>query len=195
MLPGSSNTYPCMTMNFSYGTPPTESEFTTSHYYSYYRPGSPKRFEIVEEPKYITQPLADRDSLTSKLFQVAPSAGGDAFAIPAERAQLQERQMHLLLEQLAARHSINYHIRKDLQYEECRIRSQLNDIRDRPIGMGREGRFESDLIKQIQQIRKEYHSESIACWRDTTRMLSDICDRWTEYSDESRKARMMDLDL
>ena len=182
-------------MNFSYGTPPTEPEIASSHYYSYYRPGRPTKFEIVEEPKHITQPLADRNSLTSKLFEADPSSGGDAFAIPAERAQLQGRQMNLLLEQLAARHSINYHIRKDLQYEECRVSAQLDDIRDRPVGMGREGKFESDLVKQLQQIRKEYHAESIACWRDTSRMLSDICDRWTEYSDESRKARMMNLDL
>lgn len=182
-------------MKFSYATPPAEPEFEAAHYYSYYRPNTPPKFEIVEEPKFITQPLADRDSLTSKLFDAGPANSSDAFAIPAERAQLQERQMNLLLEQLTARHAINYNIRKDLQYESCRLNSQLDEIRDRPIGMGREGKFESDLIKQIQQIRKEYHAESIACWRDTTRILSDICDRWTEYSDESRKARMMNFDL
>lgn len=195
MLPGSKNTDLCTIMNFDYGTPPTGPDFASSHYYSYYRPDRPLRFELIEEPKHITQPLADQKTLTSKLFEAPPATGGDAFAIPAQRAHLQERQMDLLLEQLAARHAINYHIRKDLQYEECRIRAQLDDIRDRPVGMGREGKFESDLIKQIQQIRKEYHSESIACWRDTSRMLSDICDRWTEYADESRKARMMNLDL
>jgi len=183
-------------MNFSYGNEPHPPSLGADYVrYQYYVAAPKPRITVVHEQTRDVQPFADRDSLAQRLFHDEPSSPLDPLAMPAQRADIQNRQMHLLLEHLAARHAINYYMRRDLQYEECRLHAQLDEIRERPSRMGKEGRFEGDLIKQIQQLRKEYQAETVACWRDTSRILSDICDRWTEYSDQSRRARLMDIDL
>ena len=179
-------------MQFNYGGSNSGSAGgAAGRHYRYYSEYRPPKFELVKDPHRPTQPFEDQDSLVRRLFE-ADKGSADPYQFPAQRADLHHRQMDLQLELLGARHAINYEIRKQIEYEECKVRARLHEIHDRPVEFGREGRFETELLKQLQQMRKERQAESVACWRDTSRLLTDICEHWTEYADQSRKARLMD---
>lgn len=149
------------------------------------------KFEIVKEPYRPAQPFGKPDALVDRIFGNTVHETADPFMVPAQRADLHHRQMDIMLELLGSRHAINYQIRKDIEYEECQARAKLYELQTRPLALGRESRFATELVKQLQHLQQERHAESVACWRDTSRLLTDICEQWTEYADESRKARLM----
>jgi len=180
-------------MQFNYGDEGSGWQRTMEHErYRYVSEYSRPKFEIVKEPARPTQPFEKQDSLVERIFADTPAPNADPLLFPAQRADLHHRQMDLQLELLGARHAINYEIRKQIEYEECKVRARLHEIHDRPVEFGREGKFETGLLKQLQQLRKERQAESVACWRDTSRLVSDLSERWTEYADESRKARWLE---
>jgi hypothetical protein len=150
------------------------------------------RIEIVKESSRPTQPFERQDSLVDRMFGKGADITADPWLFAAQRADLNHRQLEFMLELLGSRHAINYQIRQEIEQEECEVRARLDEIQSRSIWAGREGKFETELMKELQRLRKDRQAESVACWRDTSRILSDICDRWTEYADESRKARLMD---
>ena len=186
-------------MNFNYGIEPETAVHGPAYerYVRYgYSAGAPtQKIEVIEEPAHPLHPLQDQDSLTARLFSDSANAVADPLEFAGDRARIGKQQVYLMLDQLAARHAINYSIQKEIEYSECRIGAQLDEIMERPFHLGNEGRFEGDLLKQLEQLKKERRAEDVSCWRDATRILSDICDRWTDYADESRKARLMDFDL
>ena len=161
-----------------------------------YENGTPQpKIEVLEEPAPPLHPLRDQGVLTAGVFSYVAQDEDTPLYFAADRARIGKRQIYLLLGQLSARHSMNDHIRKEIEYSECRLGAQLDEIMERPFHLGNEGRFEGELLKQLEQLKKERRAEDIACWRDSTRLLTDICDRWSDYSNESRKARLMDVDL
>ena len=180
-------------MQFDYGSSNNawQAADAAHAHYRYVAEYTRPKMEIVKEPQRPTQPFEQPDSLVSRIFSDQPVLNDDPLLFPAQRAGLHRRQMELQLELLGARHAINYEISKQIEYEECRVRAKLDEIQKRPLGYAREGRFESELIKQLQQLRKERQAEGVACWRDTSRILSDLCESWTEYADDSRKARWL----
>jgi len=133
--------------------------------------------------------------LTDRIFAAGPVGPADATAFPEERARELGEQLCLQLEQLASRHAISYEIRRDIDYEETMVRSKLDQIEQLQLYYGRGTKFESDLIRQLHALTKERWAEEVACWRDTGRILSDICEHWSAYSDQKRKARLMQFDL
>lgn len=149
------------------------------------------KFEIVKEPYLPTLPFGKPDTLAERMFSDTVRETADPFMVPAQRADLHHRQMDLMLELLGSRHAIHYQIRKDIEYEECQVRAKLYELQTRPLSLGRESRFASELVKQLNHLQQERHVENVACWRDTSRLLTDICEHWTDYADESRKARLM----
>lgn len=181
-------------MNFNYGnTNDTGLPQTDQDRYRYESQYLRPKFEIVKETYRPTQPFDNQDTLVERIFDKGTSRITAApWLFPAQRAYLHHGQLDLWLELLGSRHAINYQIRKEIEYEECEVRARLDEVQSRPMWAGREGKFETELTKQLNQLRKERLAESVSCWRDTSRILSNICESWTEYSDESRKARLMD---
>ena len=174
--------------DYSHTLPSFQAEYARYRYHvEYTRP----KFEIVKEPYRPLQPFDKQDTLVDRIFTVPSDRTADPFMIPMQRADLHHRQIDIMLELLGSRHAISYQIRKDIESEECHARAKLYELESRPMALGRESRFASELVKQLQHLQQERHAENVACWRDTSRLLSDICEHWTEYADESRKARLM----
>jgi hypothetical protein len=181
-------------MQFNYGPSdvngPQKSAEDQYRYESLYvRP----KMEIVKEDYRPTQPFDKSDTLVERIFRTpADRISVDPWRFPAQRADLHHRQIDLQLELLGSRHAINYQIRKEIECEESEVRARLDEIQSRPIWAGREGKWEGELMKHLQRLRKERQAEAVACWRDTSRVLSEICEGWTEYAEQSRKSRLMD---
>ena len=180
-------------MHFNYGHPTNPAlPDGGQDQYRYESQYLPPKMEILKEPYRPTQPFEKQDTLVDRMFgSAAGRVTADPWQFPAQRADLHHRQMDLWLDMLGSRHAINYQIRKEIEYEECAARARLDEIQSRPIEAGREGKFETELMKHLQHLRKERQAESVACWRDTSRILSDLCESWTEYADQSRKSRLM----
>jgi len=163
--------------------------------YSYTVTRPTPRFEIVREPAYSARPFERRETLTDVIFRADKEIPADPLDFSADRAHIQRRQIDVLLEHLAARHVIHHELTSGIQYEEAAIRGRLDDLRSGSAYRGQSGKFEADLLKQMNQLSGERRSEEVACWRDTGRLLAEICDKWADYSDLSRKTRMMNFDF
>ena len=148
---------------------------------------------VVPAAEQSMRPFEESKNLTDRLFRERPTGPSETILPPIERARIQGAQVSLLLEQFSSRHAINYRIRKDLDNDECRVGAKLDQIRDSPSGA--DGRFESELIKELSQIQKARHAEHVSCWRDSNRLMGDIFERWNEYQDNERRGRMMDFGL
>jgi hypothetical protein len=158
---------------------------------------APPPFQILPEDRVPTRPFEDRERLEDRMFREAEDreAALDPLNFPGERARLQDRQIHLLLDHLAARHAISYQIRKNIDYREAGVSSMLTEVRSWPFPGGLTSKRASELEKQLLELNKEQWAEEVACWRDTGRMLTDVFDHWSEYSEHSRRGRLMDFDL
>ncbi len=151
--------------------------------------------EIVREPTDGSRPFQESGSLTDLITKDPVPHGSDPFELSEGRAHTQWLQMDALLRHLEARHAIHDRIHTGLDYEECNLRCRLDDLKAGTAYRGQSGKFESDIMKQLDRLSSERRAEDVSCWRDTGRILSDICDRWTEHADQKRKTRMMGLDL
>ena len=119
----------------------------------------------------------------------------DPLNFPGERARLQNHQIHFLLDHLAARHAISYEISRNIDYQEASVSSRLDEVRTWPFPGGSTSKRASELEKQLIDLNKEQWAEEVACWRDTGRILTDVFEHWSEYSEHSRRGRLMDFDL
>jgi hypothetical protein len=137
------------------------------------------------------RPFEKQGPLVNAIFSTEEEQAEDPFAFAEERAAMQGRQLDLLLNQLAARHAISYQAHRDLLDEECRIGSKLLQVESMNPFPGYETEFQSRLVREIRALQEERRKEAVACWRDTTRMLSSICEGWTEYAEQARRARLM----
>jgi hypothetical protein len=186
-------------MEFNYETP-NERQYTGTTYRAYrYRPAEPlnPRWELVSEIRTPIRPFEDTDALARRMFeeQADRAAALDPLNFPGEKAHMQDRQIHLLMDHLAARHAISYHIRKNIDYQESNLQPMLEEVRSKAFPGGPTSKRASELEKQLLELSKERWAEEVSCWRDTSRVLGDITEHWSEYSDESRKARLMNFDV
>jgi hypothetical protein len=187
-------------MDFNYAFPtyePTQRTLTYrpySHHASVSYAAPP--FQIVPEYHTPVRPFEDKDRLMDRMFREDDDrkAALDPLNFPGERARHQDRQIHLLLDHLAARHEISYQIRRTLDYQEAHTRNTLDEIQTWPIAL-RGNRRVTDLEKQLVDLGKERWAEEVSCWRDTGRLLGDILEHWTEYADHSRRSRLIGYDL
>lgn len=183
-------------MNFDYGTSPREPYRAPTTYrpYSYRVYTQAPPFEIVPEHQIATRPFESDEHLKRLLFAETPAdrqAALDPLNFPGQRADAHNRQMDILLEHLAARHAISYHIRRTIDYREAAVHTKLDDIQTWPVAL-RGSRRVSELEKQLVDLGKERWAEEVSCWRDTGRVLADILEHWGEYTENDRKARLMD---
>lgn len=187
-------------MDSNYVFPSYEPSWSTATYRPYSHRVSvtyaPPPFQIVPDEPTPMRPFEDRERLVERMFREDEDreAALDPLNFPGERARLQDRQIDFLLDHLAARHAISYQVRRNIDYQDAKAKSMLDEIRTWPIAL-RGPRRVSDLEKQILDLSNERWAEEVACWRDTGRILTDIFDHWAEYSEHSRRGRLMDLDL
>ena len=201
VLPGSSKG-PATTMDFNYAFPAYEPTHRTITYRPYSHHASvtyaTPPFQIMPEKQTPTRPFEDRERLMDMMFREDVQdreAALDPLNFPGERANLQNRQIHFLLDHLAARHAISYQIRKNIDYREAGVSSMLTEVRSWPFPGGLTSKRASELEKQLLELNKEQWAEEVSCWRDTGRMLTDVFEHWSEYSEHSRRGRLMDFDL
>ena len=187
-------------MDFNYAFPTYEPAEGASTYRPYSHHVSvryaPPAFRIVSEDRSQLRPFEDKERLMDRMFREDKDreAALDPLNFPGESARHQGRQIDLLLDHLAARHAISYQIRRNIDYQDAKARSMLEDIRTWPILL-RGPRRVSDLEKQLLDLSKERWAEEVSCWRDAGRILGDVLDHWTEYSEHERRSRLMDYDL
>jgi len=151
----------------------------------------PPRIRIVYEQPPEPRPFEDQSSLVDRLFHTDRLPGIDPDDLPAERAAVCHDQLDMLLQHLAARHSISYNVRKGIDYETCAVRSKLYELEQFSPQVGYWTRVQSELVKEVQQLKKQQWAEEIACWRDTGRILGTILEQWAEFSNEKRKSELM----
>ena len=188
-------------MDFNYDFPTYE----PTHRASIYRPYShhasvsyaASPFQMVPECHTPVRPFEDKERLLDLMFREDKDreAALDPLNFPGERASLQNRQIHFLLDHMAARHAISYQIHRNIDYQEADTLSMLDEVRSWPFPGGFTSKRASELEKQVFNLTKERWAEEVACWRDTGRMLTDVFDHWSEYSEHSRRGRLMDFDL
>ena len=185
-------------MQFNYG--PTNNyplDVRTAMYHpyqfrvSYVKPA----FEIVTEKQVALRPFEDQQRLLDSMFKEDRESPLDPLNFPGEKARLKDRQIHFLLDHLAARHAISYQIRKNIDYQESSLGTRLDEIRTCPFPMGMGSKQATELEKQLLELSKERWAEEVGCWRDTGRIFSDMIEHWSEYADQTRKARLLDFGL
>jgi hypothetical protein len=187
-------------MEFNYAFPSYERTYRATTYRPYSHHVSVSYaappFQIVPETRDPLRPFEDRERLLDRMFREDKDreAALDPLNFPGERARHQDRQIHLLLDHLAARHAISYQIRKNIDYQEAQALSVLDEIHTWPMPI-RNPRRITDLEKQLADLNKERWAEEVSCWRDAGRILGDVLDHWTEYAEHSRRSRLMDYDL
>ena len=186
-------------MDFNYATP-TDRQYAGTTYRAYrYRPAEPlsPRWEVVTESRTPIRPFEDTDALAKRMFdeQADRVAALDPLNFPGEKAQLQDRQINVLLDHMSARHAISYHIRKNIDYQEATIGPRLEEIRSKDFPGGPTSKLAAQLEELLMDLSKERWAEEVSLWRDSGRILTDLCDHWTEYSEHSRRSRLMDFDL
>ena len=186
-------------MDFNYAFPTYEPTHRATTYRPYSHHASVSYaappFQIVPDTDTPVRPFEDQEKLLDRMFREDKDreAALDPLNFPGERASLQDRQIHFILDHLAARHAISYHIRRNIDYQEARTRGMLDEILTWPIAL-RGPRRVSDLEKQMLDLTKERWAEEVSCWRDTGRILTDLFDHWTEYADHTRRSRLMSDD-
>ncbi len=140
------------------------------------------------------RPLSDPADLTSRIFDIQHPEETDPLHFPEERAHVQKNQINFLVRQLGARHAINYRIRKNHAYQESFLGTQLLRVREAPYFSDLGSKRQSNLEKELVGLDRDRWAEEVSCWRDTNRILNDVFDHWNEYSDQSRKSRVLNID-
>ena len=188
-------------MDFNYAFPTYEPTHRASAYRPYSHHASvsyaASPFQIAPECQTPVRPFEDKERLLDLMFREDQDrqAALDPLNFPGERARLQDQQIHFLVDHLAARHAISYQIRRNIVYQEADLSSKLDEVRSCPFPGGVISKRASELEKQLLDLNKEQWDEEVACWRDTGRILTDVFDHWSEYSEHSRRGRLMDFDL
>ena len=155
----------------------------------------PELTEIVSELSPSLRPFEDRKRLLDHLLPPQITNTEDLINLPGERAKVQYGQMQILLEHLSARHAISYEIGKRIDYESSSVRSKFYEIQHWSPVPGYWSELQSGLIKQLQSLDKERWAETVACWRDTGRLLTSLLEQGAEHADQTRKARLLEDDL
>lgn len=182
-------------MHFNYGYTPKLPDLTMGHYLpnpvtiTYKGPD----FEVVEKPYTARNPFLDEKSWVDRMFKYDPEADDDPLNFLSDKARLKEKQIHFLLQHMAARLAISDDIKRSILYDQAAADGQLDQARGWRGSPAHNPKRESELEKQVQELDRERRAEDVACWRDTGRIAMDLMDLWTEYADHSRIARLTDL--
>ena len=183
-------------MHFNYGFPAgTSSPYAGYTPYAYTAARRVPRIEIVQDTYHTTRPFERQETLVDLITRADAAPASDPLEFSEGRAQTQWLQMEALLKHLGARHVIHHQIKTGIEYDEGRLHARLDDLKTGSAYRGQSGKFETDLLKQLDRLTSERRAEDVACWRDTGRILSEICDLWTERADQVRKTRLMGFDL
>jgi hypothetical protein len=164
--------------------------------YSYSSPPPPPRVQIVEPSPRIYRPMQVAADLTSRVFDAGNYPAGDECDFISDAVRTEKAQIALLLDQISARHAISYRILNGLQYREEELSSQAANFRGpfsgSSYGMGKEL---TDLEKRIGDLQRERNMEQVSLWRDNQKALTELFRQWTEYSNLTRRAKVINLDL
>ncbi len=153
------------------------------------------KIEILGEPTPPLHPFEDTSALSERVFGYRPQPSLDPLDIPGDRARMYGSQIDIMFQQLQSRNAISNAIRENIEYQECAVRSKLDEMQSWPILLGTGSRLQADLEKRLLALNKERWAEEVSCWRDTNRLLSGVFEHWSGYADQTRKARLMDSDL
>jgi hypothetical protein len=164
--------------------------------YSYSSPPPPPRVQVIEPSLSVYRPMQTEDDLTARVFDSEDATHGDEFDFISDSVRTEKKQIELLLEQISARHSISYGILNGLQYREVELSSQAANFRGpfagSSYGMGKEL---TDLEKRIGDLQRERNMEQVSLWRDTQKALTELFRHWTDYSNLTRRAKVINFDL
>ena len=97
-------------MNFNYGSTnnyPLDVRTAMYHPYQFRITYTSPAIEIVREKQVALRPFEDQQRLMDSMFKEDRESPLDPLNIPGEKARLQDRQIHFLLDHLAARHAIS----------------------------------------------------------------------------------------
>ena len=163
--------------------------------YSYSSPPPPRRVEIIEPEKAIYRPMQVGAGLAAKVFEAIDEIPADECDFISDAVRVEKKQIELLLEQIAARHAISYRILNDVQYRETDLAGRIGRISDlggRQYGMSKPI---TDLERQLSDIQRERNMEQVSLWRDSQKALTELFRHWTTYTNLTRRAKVINLDL
>jgi len=153
------------------------------------------KMQIIEPEADSCRPLEDKIDLADTIFTADASDDPDTCDFLSGQVEVEKAQIQILLQQIAARHYISRQLRTDLDYRECRLASYAAALEDHTTGEHGMARTRSDLERGIADLHRERSMEAVSVWRDTQKALTELFRHWTSYTNLSRRARVIDIDL
>ena len=163
--------------------------------YAYKIEPVPSKVVILPESRPNDLPLQNAVSLESAVFDTNANSSNDPCDSISVQASVEQKQIRLLLDQIAARHHISNTIHEQLLYRECQLTPRLHDNPENFSGGMGGLQLQSDLERKLSDLHKERNMESVSLWRDTQKALTELFRHWTAYQNLKRREQVLDLDL
>ena len=135
--------------------------------------------------------MAGNDDLIQRIFRSSTAYDPEACDFITDLVKVEKSQIEILLSQISVRHCVAQRIQEDLNYRASELAGKLDTIS----GDYRLTQARRDLEQRESDLHRQRDMEYVSLWRDTQKVLAELFRHWTAYTNLTRRARLMDLDL
>ena len=179
-----------MEFNTPYSTPtPNPSSYLPSTFYYFSHPNtssSPNPSDSYAVP-YTSEPI---DALTSE-FELS-NLEGSLERFLGRKKNFAARSVQDILGLIYERETIKYDMARIIDYERCHMGTQLLEIGDWKTGDNAQlDKTRGQIEKNVIALNQEKRREETACWRDVTRLKSELREALREFDQEHHKNNLL----
>lgn len=130
------------------------------------------------------------EALTHNITTPPPGDSIDAF-FTAKRT-FAARSVEDILTSLYQRETLKYDNLRQLDYEEAALKTRLHELETWHTGMNPQmERVKIGLEHELHALAGETRREHVECWRDVTRLKTDLRDALREFGQQKRTADLL----
>jgi len=130
------------------------------------------------------------EALTHDITTPPPGDSIDAF-FTAKRS-FAARSVEDILTSLYQRETLKYDNLHDIDYQSANLRTRLFEIQRWRLGLNPQmERVRFQVEKELADLEGEKRKETVECWRDVTRLKTDLRDALREFGQQKRTADLL----
>jgi len=130
------------------------------------------------------------EALTHDITTPPPGDSIDAF-FTAKRT-FAARSVEDILTSLYQRETLKYDNLHDIDYQSANLRTRLFEIQRWRLGLNPQmERVRFQVEKELADLEGEKRKETVECWRDVTRLKTDLRDALREFGQQKRTADLL----
>jgi len=138
-------------------------------------------------------PPAGDDVLEALTHNITtPPAGDPIDAFFTAKKTFAARSVEDILTSLYERETLKYDNLRDIDYQSTTLRTRLFELQRWRLGLNPQmERVRFQVEKELADLEGEKRKETVECWRDVTRLKTDLRDALREFGQQKRTADLL----